>query len=103
MARSTARATWGITQKNTVAWMGKIPRCLAEHRDLILIHDLGNSLRIQVTLAVCCDREIIENDSAIPSGNRHKVMLPLLSQARRMAHLLSGAEALKVGGEQPDR
>ena len=84
--------------------MGKIPRCFAEHRDLILSHDLGNSLHIQVMLGVvCCDREIIENDSAIPSGNRHKVMLLLLSQARCMAHLLSGAEALKVGGEQPDR
>ena len=84
--------------------MGKIPGCLAEQRDLILIHDLGNSLRIQVMLrAVSCDREIIENDSAIPSGNCHKVMLPLLSQAGRMAHLLSGAEALKMGAVQPDR
>mgnify|MGYP000853453547 CR=1 FL=1 len=58
-ATATARATWGITQKNTVAWTGKIPRCLTEHRDLILIHDLGNSLRIQMTLAVCCNRETI--------------------------------------------
>ena len=101
-AIATARATWGITQKNTVAWTGKIPRCLTEHRDLILIHDLGNCLHTNDARDLLQPGDHLERLHT-PSGIRNKVMLSLLFQARRMAHLLSGAGGLKVGGEQLDR
>ena len=89
--------------------MGKTLRCLGEHRDFILSHDLsGIPPAFQVTIGVVCDgREIIDNDPAIPSGIHQKVILPLLAQARSFLvasstlvpeQQLTTAGAVKEGG-----
>lgn len=51
----------------------------------ILSHDLSGFLPgFQVTLGVVCEgREIIENDPAIQNGVNEKIILPMLSQAKR--------------------
>ena len=61
-----------------------------------------------MTIGVVCDeREIIENDPSIPNSIHQKVILPLLSQARRFLvasstlvpeHQLTVARAVKNGG-----
>ena len=101
-SNSYSQSNLGHHQKNTVAWTGKIPGCLAEHRDLILIHDLGNCLHTNDARGLLQPGDHLER-LRTPSGISNKVMLSLLFQARRMAHLLSGAGGLKVGGEQLDR
>ena len=106
--KSCSPSNIGIIQKNTLSWMGKTLRCLGDHRDLILSHDLsGIPSAFQVTIGVVCDgREIIENDPAIPNGIHQKVILPLLSQTRRFLvasstlvseHQLTVARAVKEG------
>ncbi|MDD4776191.1 MAG: ArsR family transcriptional regulator [Syntrophomonas sp.] len=59
----------GIIQKNTLEWMGKTLRCLKDHRDFFLSHDLsGIPPGFQVTIGVVCERrEIIENDPVMPN------------------------------------
>jgi predicted transcriptional regulator len=89
--------------------MAKTLRCLKDHRDFILSHDLSGIPRgFQVMLGVVCDgREIIENDPAIPSEIHQKVILPLLLQARNFLvasstlvpeHQLTVAQAVREGG-----
>ena len=39
--KSYSLSNVGIIQKNTLAWMGKTLRCLGDHRDFILSHDLS--------------------------------------------------------------
>ncbi len=98
----------GLIQKNTVAWMERTLKCLKDHRDFILSHDLsGIPPGFQVTMAAVCDgREIIEKDPAIPSQIQG-IVGPLLSHARhfQMAsstlvpeQQMAAAQAVSKGG-----
>ena len=75
----------GSIQKNTLEWMGKTLRCLKDHRDFFLSHDLsGIPKGFQVTIGVVCDsREIIKNDPAIPDQIQ-EIIIPLRTQARSL-------------------
>ncbi len=106
--KSYSLSNVGIIQKNTQEWMGKTLRCLAEHRDFIMSHDLtGIPPAFQVTLGVVCDgREIIDNDPAIPSRIK-EIVLPLLSQAKSFLvasstlvpeHQITVGQAVREGG-----
>ncbi|MGV8175892.1 MAG: hypothetical protein ACP5OU_09340, partial [Methanothrix sp.] len=89
--------------------MGKTLRCLADHKDFIMSHDLsGIPKGFQATIGVVCEgREIIENDPSIPNSIHEKVILPLLAQARSFLvasstlvpeQQITVARAVKEGG-----
>ena len=72
-----------IIQKNTVDWMGKTLRCLNNHRDFFLSHDLsGIPPGFQVTMGVVCEsREIIETDPVMPN-HIHEIIIPFLAKSK---------------------
>ena len=97
----------GTIQKNTVAWMGKTLRCLKDHRDFFLSHDLsGIPNGFQVTIGVVCEgREIIENNPAIPN-HIQEIIIPFLAKSRVflvasslvLEHQITVAQAVREGG-----
>jgi DNA-binding transcriptional ArsR family regulator len=71
----------GIIQNNVQKWMGKTLRCLEDHKDFFLSHDLsGIPLVFQVTMGVVCDaREIIMRpakgpDRGHPARTEHRML-----------------------------
>ena len=62
--KSYCLSNLGIIEKNTLEWTGKTLRCLQDHKDFILSHDIsGIPLGFQVIMGVivdCCGK--IKND-----------------------------------------
>ncbi|MGV8174697.1 MAG: hypothetical protein ACP5OU_03250, partial [Methanothrix sp.] len=107
--KSYSLSNIGIIQENTQEWMGKTLRCLADHKDFILSHELsGIPPSLLVTIGVVCDgREIIENDPTISNSIHKKLILPLLAEARSFLvasstlvpeQQLEASRAVKEGG-----
>lgn len=98
----------GIIEKNTLEWTGKTLRCLQDHKDFILRHDIsGIPVGFQVIMGVigdCCEK--IENDPALPSCTQ-EIILSLLKEDRHFLvassalvpeHQLTAVQAVREGG-----
>lgn len=98
----------GIIEKNTLEWTGKTLRCLQDHKDFILSHDIsGIPLGFQVIMGAivdCCEK--IEIDPALPSYTQ-EIILSLLKEGRRFLvassalvpeHQLTAVQAVREGG-----
>ena len=84
-------------------------RCLKDHKDFFLSHDLSGIPRaFQVTLGVVCETpEIIENDMAMSNHIQEEIIIPLLARSRQFLvassilvpeHQLTVARAVKEEG-----
>ncbi|NYT10305.1 MAG: hypothetical protein GKC09_10300 [Methanosarcinales archaeon] len=98
----------GIIQRNIREWTGKSQRCLQDHRDFFLSHNLSGIPRcFLVTMGVIDEgRESIEKDPAIPF-RMQEIIISILQGSKRIRvasstlvpeHQLAAVEAVRKGG-----
>ncbi len=98
----------GIIEKNTLEWTGKTLRCIQDHKDFILSHDIsGIPASFQVTMGVIGDCwENIENDPDLPN-RAQEIIIPLLKEGKYFLvassalvplHQLTVVQAVREGG-----
>jgi predicted transcriptional regulator len=98
----------GLIQRNVQDRMAKTLRCLMDHRDFFLSHDLsGIPLGFQVSMGVVSDgQEAVEKDPAIPY-HMNNAIISILKQSSRFLvasftlvpdHQLTVAQAVREGG-----
>ena len=98
----------GLIQRNVQDRMAKTLRCLVDHRDFFLSHDLsGIPLGFQVSMGVVSDgQEAVEKDPAMPY-HMNNAIISILKQSSRFLvasstlvpdHQLTVAQAVRDGG-----